>query len=138
MLSATLKEKTLTVATVVSVLVGCLTVPLPNSQNSRTTSRSKLKERSYERGIVLSFFLINMLYSGGGIMLTMLIKYIQISYYLAMFKIIRNRVEIVKTLEKDGFYEFSEFNKFVYIATFVFISMIVAVPLTIKEEFLDS
>ena len=70
-------------------------------------------------------------------MLTMLIKYIQISYYLAMFKIIRNRVEFVKTLE-DGFYEFSEFNKFVYIATFVFISMIVAVPLTIKEEFLDS
>lgn len=55
-----------------------------------------------------------------------------------MFKIIRNRVEFVKTLEEDGFYEFSEFNKFIYIATFVFISMIVAVPLTIKEEFLDS
>ena len=71
-------------------------------------------------------------------MLTMLIKYIQISYYLAMFKIIRNRVEFVKTLEEDGFYEFNSVHKFVYIAAFVFISMIVAVPLTIKEEFLDS
>lgn len=71
-------------------------------------------------------------------MLIMLIKYLQVSYYIVMYKTIKNRIDFMKTLEKDGFYEFNPFNQLIYITTFVFISMIIAIPLTIKEEFLDS
>lgn len=71
-------------------------------------------------------------------MLTMLIKYLNVSLLITTWKIVRNYPEIVKDFKDCDYDELTEIGKILLITVFILYMTITAIPLTIKQEFLDS
>lgn len=71
-------------------------------------------------------------------MMIMLIKYLNISILLTTIKIVRNYPEIVRDFKDNDYDDMTEIGKIFIISAFILLLILIAVPLTIKQEILDS
>ena len=71
-------------------------------------------------------------------MLTMFIKYLNVSLLITTWKVVRNYPEIVRDFKDADYDEFTEIKKLLVITAFILLMTITAIPLTFKQEFLDS
>lgn len=71
-------------------------------------------------------------------MLTMLIKYLNVSLLITTWKVVRNYPEIIRDFKDSDYDEMTEIEKILTITIFILIMTITAIPLTFKQEFLDS